>query len=127
MNDKIVIYEHYENGTSIDVLKQIALGKESKRPLGVAFISFDEASEGAIYYTIERVIYFDTVRVTVIDQFQRWNYFVYRVDHNKLVYDPLASKKGSLEQGRITEIRYINVKEDESHVFYSGEEYKGKI
>lgn len=121
---EIVIYEEYEIGTSIDVLKERA-GKN--RPIGIASVSFDEATGGSIYYTIDSVIYFDTVRVTVIDKFQRWNYCIYRIDENHLIYDPLASERKKLAKGRITEIRFLNEREDVEYSFYSGEEYKGKI
>ena len=124
---KITIYEKHQVGTSIDVLKQIELRKEGKRPLGIASIRFDEAIGGAIYYTIDRVIFFDTVRITVINDFQQWNYCVYRIAGNNLIYDPIYSKKGSLEKGAITDIRFLNVKEEETYIFYTGEEYKGKI
>ena len=143
METKIAIYEKYQVGTSIDVLEQEKLRKKGKRPVGIASIRFDETSNGAIYYTIDRVIYFDTVRVTVMDDFNRFKYFVYRIDNkliydtissfymidNTLIYDPISSSKGSLERGtiKIKEIRFLNETEEETYIFFSGEEYRGKI
>ena len=129
METRIAIYEKYNVGTSIDVLEQEKLRKEGKRPVGVAFVRFDEAISKTIYYTIDRVVYFDTVRVTVIDKFQRWNYCLYRIDSdsNKLIYDPISSERGQLEQGAITDIRFLNVKDNEEYIFYNGEGYTGKI
>ena len=126
---KIQLYKHYNKGTSIDVLEQKKLEKEGRRPLGLAFVSFDEANDGAIYYTVDSVIYFDTVRVTVVDKFQRWSYCVYRIAGKDLIYDPISSVpfKGTLENGEITEIRFMNVKENETFLFYEGAGYKGKI
>ena len=125
--ETLTVYEKYNSGTSIDVLEQEKLRKEGKRPLGIAFVQFDEAVNGSIYYTIDRVIYFDTVRLTVIDKFNKWNYCVYRIEDNTLIYDPLASKRGSLEKGEITEIRFLNETEEETYIFYEGEGYRGKI
>ena len=129
MVTKITIYGKYQVGTSIDVLEQEKLKKEGKRPLGIAFITFDEAINNTIYYTIDRVIYFDTVRITVIDKFQRWNYCLYRIDSDSnLIYDPISSERESLEKGtiKIKDIRFLNIKEEETYIFYTGDEYKGK-
>lgn len=127
--EKITICEKYNEGTSIDVLEQEKLRKGGKRPVGVAFATFDEAISKTIYYTIDRVVYFDTVRITVVDKFQRWNYLIYRIDqdNNKLIYDPISSVKGQIEKGEIKEIRFLNTKEEETCIFYKGEGYKGKI
>lgn len=127
MDKTIPIYEKYNEGTSIDVLEQKKLEKKGERPRGIAFVRFDEAIDRAIYYTIDRVIYFDTVRITVVDKFNRWNYCIYRIDNDNLIYDPLSSKKGSLEKGAIKEIRFLNEKEGEGYTFYEGEGYTGKI
>ena len=127
METKLTIYEKYNIGTSIDVLEQEKLRKKGKRPVGVAFVRFDEVIDGAIYYTIDRVIYFDTVRITVIDVFNRWNYCIYRIDHNNLIYDPISSTRGPLEKGEIKEIRFLNETEEETYIFFSGEKYTGKI
>ena len=127
METKLTIYKKYHIGTSIDVLEQEKLRKEGKRPLGMAFLRFDEATNGSIYYKIDRVIYFDTVRITVIDKFQRWSYYLYRIDNDNLIYDPIPSERGPLEKGKIKEIRFINEKEGEEYTFYEGEGYRGKI
>ena len=125
--ETLTVYEKYNSGTSIDVLEQIKLKKERKRPLGIAFVQFDEAVNGSIYYTIDRVIYFDTVRITVIDKFNRWNYYMYRIGGDNLIFDPICSKTGHLEKGEITEIRFLNETEEETYIFYEGEGYRGKI
>ena len=124
--EKITLYEKVNAGTSIDVLKQKRLANEGKRPLGVAFVSFDEAIDKKIYYTINRIIYFDTIRITVVDKFHNWNYLIYRISNNSLIYDPVMSEKGSLERGAIKEIRF-SANGEETYIFYEGEAYTGKI
>lgn len=126
---KVIIYEKYNIGTSIDVLKQKRLGEAGKRPIGLAFVRFDEAIDKEIYYTIDRIVYFDTVRITVIGKFQKWNYLIYRIDsnNNDLIYDPVSSEKRSLERGAIKEIRFLNENENETYLFYEGENFRGKI
>lgn len=123
---KIAIYEPVKTGTSIDVLEQKKLG-EGKIPVGIAFLHFEEAADGDIYYKADCVVYFDTVRITVIDKFHRWNYCVYRIDRSgNIIYDPFASVRGTLEKGKIVEIR-LSVKEGETFLFYEGEGYQGKL
>ena len=125
---KIIIYEQMQEGTSFDIKQQQELKKQGNRPVGIVKASFDEAIGESIYYTVESVVFFDTVRLTVIDKYMRFNYCIYRINEDhKLIYDHVASTKGVLEEGKITDIRYSNEKEELEYIFFNGEEYKGRI
>lgn len=125
---KITIYDHREEGSSMDIKQQQKLKKQGKRPLGLAKVFFDEAIGDDIYYTIDRIIYYDSVRITVIDRFMRCNYCVYRINEDhKLIYDPIASTHNVLDNANITDIRFYNEKDGTEYIFYNGKKYEGRI
>lgn len=125
---QIIIYEEYNVGTSIDIIEQQKMQKQGKRPIGFAKVVFDEAVGKSIYYTIERVVFFDSVRLVITDKFQRWNYCIYRINgEDQLLYDRVASERSTLDNGKITNIRFFNEKEELTYEYYNGAEYRGKI
>lgn len=97
----ITVYEKFQEGTSIDINFQKELKEQGNRPIGVAFVRFDEVINTSIYYFIEEIFIFDTLEFVVQTGYKKRRN-VYRInDKNQLIFDYVASEQHKRHGGKI--------------------------